>query len=358
MFKNIFSNLKNRIKKNLLKHKTLYLFLYALKNRNNIKFMDKIFNPEMFLQVTSYGNQNYDKNIYLIDISSEYMGFGAYFRWCLEALFEANRLGFMPVIKFGKLCPYNEKDGFDLGTNSFEYYFNPVSDISLKEIYQSKNVFIFSQTDLIRAEKALGIYDENSNVICGYSFDENYIKEMGKIVKRYILINENTKDYIDKSIDDLFKRKNKKANKVLAVHIRGTDFALNWDRHPNMVKPADYFPLIDNAVEKYKFDYIFLATDDSNLLTIFKDKYGDKLIYFRDVNRSDEKINVAYVKNDRKNNNYLNGLEVVRDIYTMAYCDGLIAGLSQVSICARIINRSLDKNFEYEQIINNGIYKA
>lgn len=358
MLKNIVSNLKNKVKIELLQHKFLYLFFYVLKNRKNCKFTDKIFHPENFLQVYSYGNKNCDKNIYLIDASSEYMGFGAYFRWCLEALYEADRLGFIPVVKFGELCPYNEKEGFELGTNSFEYYFKPVSKISVQETYESKNVFLFNQTDLIRVEKELGVYDENSNVICGYSFDENYIKEMGEFVKKYIAINQNTKDYIDKSINKLFEGKNEKVNKILAVHIRGTDFALNWDRHPNMVKPTDYFPIIDDGIKEHKFNYIFLATDDSNLLALFKKRYSDNLLYFKDVNRSNGKVNVAYVKNNRKNNNYLNGLEVVRDIYTMAYCDGLIAGLSQVSICARIINRSLDKNFEYEKIINMGIYKA
>lgn len=358
MMKNIVSNLKNKIKVKLLRHKVLYLFFYVLKNHNNSKFNDKIFYPEKFLQITSYGNKNSDKNIYMIDASSEYMGFGAYFRWCLEALYEADRLGFVPVVKFGELCPYNENEGFELGTNSFEYYFKPVSKISVQETYESKNVFLFNQTDLIRVEKELGIYNKDSNVICGYSFDENYIKKMGEVVKKYIEINQNTKVYIDKSIDKLFESTNKNVNKILAVHIRGTDFILNWDRHPNMVRPTDYFPIIDEAIKEHKFNYLFLATDDSNLLTLFKNRYSDKLLYFKDVNRSNGQVNVAYVKNDRKNNNYLNGLEVVRDIYTMAYCDGLIAGLSQVSICVRIINRSLDKNFECEQIINKGIYQV
>lgn len=356
MNKNIVSNLKNRIKGRLLKHKLLYFLLYVVKNRNNEVFTNKIFEPEKFFQITSYGAKNQDKNIYFIDISSEYMGFGAYFRWSLEALNEAENFGFIPVIKFGKLCPYNEKENFELGTNSFEYYFKPVSDVSIKEVYDCKNVFIFQQTDLKRAEKRLNIYDKNSNVICGYSFDENYIKEMGRIVDKYIKLNNRTSEFIERSIGKLFAGKKQEERKILAVHIRGTDFALNWDKHPNLVKPEDYFPIIDETILKYKFNYIFLATDDSKLLTIFKEKYGDLLIYFDDVNRSDGKLNVAYVKNDRKNNNYLNGLEVVRDIYTMAYCNGLIAGLSQVSICTRIINRSLEKQFEYENIINKGIY--
>lgn len=358
MVNNLFSNFKHKIKSNLMNHKLFYLILYILKNHKNSKVTDKIFSPENFIQIYSFGNQNKDKSIYFIDISSEYMGFGAYFRWTLEALWEADRLNLEPVIKFGDLCPYNEKNNFKLGINSFEYYFEPVSNISVQEALKSKNVFIFHQTDLIRVERELNMYDANSNIICGYTFDENYLDVMGQVVNKYIVLNKETNEYIQKSIAKLFNSKNEVREKILAIHIRGTDFALNWDCHPNMVTPKDYFPIIDEAINKYKFKFIFLATDDTKLLKLFKEKYGDLLLYFNDVNRSDGKLNVAYVKNDRKNNNYLNGLEVVRDIYTMAYCDGIIAGLSQVSICARIINRSLEKQFEYERIIDNGIYKA
>lgn len=57
MNKNSVSNLKNRIKDNLLKHKLLYLLLYVAKNRNNEKFMNKVFEPEKFFQITSYGEK-------------------------------------------------------------------------------------------------------------------------------------------------------------------------------------------------------------------------------------------------------------------------------------------------------------
>lgn len=354
MNKALISNIKSKIKNKIKKNKFIYRIIWFLKNRNNRKFLDKIYYPENFLQVGSFGNNNDDKVIYLIDISSEYMGFGAYFRWSLEALVEAESLNAVPIIKFGELCPYNEKNEFELGTNSFEYYFKAVSEFTVDDAYKSSNVFIFNQTDLIRVEKKLGVYN-NRNIICGYSIDSNYINIMGEIVKKYIFLNEKTKKYIDKSIDKLFENRNKE--KVLAVHIRGTDFALNWDQHPNMIRPEDYFPYIDNAISKYGFTCVFLATDDFKLLKLFKNRYGKLLKYFNDVNRSDGKVNVAYVKNNRMNNNYLNGLEVVRDIYVMASCEGLIAGLSQVSICTRIVNRSTEKIFEYEKIIDNGIYK-
>ena len=127
----------------------------------------------------------------------------------------------------------------------------------------------------------------------------------------------------------------------------------------NGVKKAeDYFNVIDKAIIENGFEYIFLATDDSRKLELFIKRYNDKLIYFKDVHRSDGIVNVTFEKNDREHNNYLNGLECLRDIYTMSYCNGLVAGLSQVSVCARIVNRSLDKKFEFEKIIDNGIYRS
>lgn len=201
------------------------------------------------------------------------------------------------------------------------------------------------------------VYDDEDDMVVGYkNINDNYLKTMGMIVKKYIALNEYSKNYIQKSIKNIFSD-DCDFNKILAVHVRGTDFSLHWNNHPNIVQVEDFFIAIDEAIVKGNFDYIFLATDDSKRLELFKKKYGSKLKYFEDVHRSDGEINVSFEKYDRVHNNYFNGLEVLRDIYTMAYCGGLIAGLSQVSICSRIVNRSLDEQFKYEKIIDKGICK-
>lgn len=117
----------------------------------------------------------------------------------------------------------------------------------------------------------------------------------------------------------------------------------------------DYEYLIDEAIKKYNFTKIFLATDDNNILNEFKEKYKERLLYYKDVNRTDGTKSIVFENNQRENNNYLNGLEVLRDMYTLANCDGLIAGLSQVSFAARITKKSLNKEYNFLKIIDNGI---
>ena len=49
------------------------------------------------------------------------------------------------------------------------------------------------------------------------------------------------------------------------------------------------------------------------------------------------------------------GVEVLRDMYSMAECDGLVAGLSQVSYAARIQKKSMGSEYEDLVILNKGI---
>ena len=51
----------------------------------------------------------------------------------------------------------------------------------------------------------------------------------------------------------------------------------------------------------------------------------------------------------------LMGYEVLRDMYALAACDGLVAGLSQVVNCARIVKESSGEEYDTLCIINNGI---
>ena len=45
-------------------------------------------------------------------------------------------------------------------------------------------------------------------------------------------------------------------------------------------------------------------------------------------------------------------------MYTLAYCDSLICGMSQVSFAARYINKALGKNYEEFVLIDNGVNKS
>ena len=58
---------------------------------------------------------------------------------------------------------------------------------------------------------------------------------------------------------------------------------------------------------------------------------------------------------ERENHHYKLGLEVLRDMYTLSCCNGIIAGLSNVSIFARIVKLSRGCDFEFMNYLNKGI---
>jgi hypothetical protein len=72
--------------------------------------------------------------------------------------------------------------------------------------------------------------------------------------------------------------------------------------------------------------------------------------------RSSKNQSVAFEKNERKHNKYKLGLEVIRDMYTLASCDGFIGGISQVAICAQINKVANKESYEDLIVIDKGIY--
>jgi len=49
---------------------------------------------------------------------------------------------------------------------------------------------------------------------------------------------------------------------------------------------------------------------------------------------------------------------VLRDMHTLAHSDGLIAGLSHVSICAQITKKSYGDKYSILEIIDKGVYQS
>ena len=102
---------------------------------------------------------------------------------------------------------------------------------------------------------------------------------------------------------------------------------------------------------------LLLATDDTGALKEFERCFGGKLSYYKDTFRSDADTSVAFSEDSRENHHYMLGLEVLRDRETLSRCGALIAGLSQVSLAARIRKAGLNKEYQDLCIIDPGIVK-
>lgn len=345
-----------KINKILKKNKRIWCVLKVIKNFGNSQFINDICrlnNDPNKIEIKHYGKENSEKNIYLIDINDENAGFFALFRWVLSALVLSDQFGFLPVVNYSHSA-YNEPVKINNTYNAFEYYFMQVSDISTEEVFKSKNVFLHSTAFNQLIEKEYGCYDENLQ--CGYVVTEEYLKCLARMVQKYIRLNKHTQSILDEDIHRLLYFNNKKI-KALGVHMRGTDYAKKLPNHPEIISVDCYIKEIKKVMKQCNFDQVFLATEDKRILDQMKKEFKGQLIYYQDVNRADNEELIVKNNSGRENNFYLNGLEVLRDAYTLASCDGFIAGLSQVSFAVRILKYSFNETFEHIKILDKGIVR-
>lgn len=342
----MFAKLKKKIKSNV---NTFYI-AKCIKGITDKEFKTTVVRMDQcdrVLNFKKFGDLNSDKNIYYIYNDSEVRGFFSLICLVLDALAIADKYSLVPVIEFGSNILYAEKKPVNGTTNPFEYYYLPVSNVTCADVKKSNSVVQY--TDGHRNEDFNKQFHVVSQIVSDENKKDGYLNKRAELYKKYMRLNPVVSVYVFNNISQMLDDK-----RVLGIHVRGTDFNVGYANHAKVVTSDQYMEAVDEVFEKNKFDKIFLATDEAATIERFKEKYGDKLVYYSDIYRSEDGSAVHFSKSGRENNQYLLGLEVLRDMYTLAYCDGLIAGLSNVSIMAQIVKKSQDKEYEFLNIINNG----
>ncbi len=337
-------------------HPNLHYIIHVVKRFGNKRFYCLLFDEGYpgILTIDSYGDENKEKEIFLLDIKGNRIGLPCYIRYVILALYEVEKLNFTPVIKFSDTVGWLQETCEVNGTNNiFEYYYSQPDTVTLEQVYRSHHVFSCNITSLLtRANKDLGFYEENS-LLASYNVSEEYLEIMGEIYKKYLHLNKSAETYIKDGINLLFG--NQDGDKVIGVHVRGTDFVVGFVNHPKIITMKQFERAIEEGLEKGCFTKIFLATDDTSKLDYLHKKFPGKILHYTDVFRSAGKKNILSIDENREYSKYMKGLEVMRDVYTLSLCGGLVAGLSHVSILARIVKKSFDKRYSYQNILSNGI---
>lgn len=330
------------------------------------KSMKDINNPELYMLLRGHydyraqataitvrhlGELNQDKIIYYCVAGDDVIatgGFCALLRESLLSIGFAGEMGMTPVIKWGEHTHYYDQGMDKVTKNVFEYYFKPVSNVPCQEVMCSQNVVYLMRIDSAYVMKRYNIPITKTST---YQPNEEEIALLGKLYQKYIHLNEETKLYLEEEIS-----KHRGDVRMLGVHIRGTDYKQGFCMHPVLVNPREHLEKAKELLEKGEYDKVFLATDDLNALKLFQNALSStQLVYYDDVLRTEGSIGPHSVESTRALHHYKLGLEVIRDVYTLATCDGLIAGLSQVSFAARYINFALDRHFDDLVILDHGV---
>lgn len=325
--------------------------VYCFKQGKDTRFMNRVraLNDENNLvAIERYGDKSSGEHIYFIDMEESHSGFFAEHNRLLTLLYFADKYHLRPVVRFHPGYCYGEDHPVNGTDNPFEYYFEQPCGISLEELWGYGDV-LKSRKENSRLAIAL---NEESN---GYSRSELFLSEMGRITSRYIRLNSTVNDILHKDMEAAGICKDLRSGRILAVHVRGTDFKRHYNGHPIQVLTEEYLQAVMKLFYDKRYDRVFLATDDLQAVEVFQREFGSKLIYYQDVMRSSGSDTVMHSFSERENHHYLLGVEVLRDMYSMAECDGLVAGLSQVSYAARIQKKSMGSEYEDLVILNKGI---
>lgn len=293
---------------------------------------------------TSFGEKNDKLTIYIIRRRGTVVGLFSYIFTVLARIKEAEDKNWIPVVDM-KNYPngYLEEDRLKKD-NVWEYYFLQPAGVSLDEAYQSKNV-ILSNGDIanFRPKPRKELFEN--------TFGE--LDEWRRIVKKYLILNEDTKNYIHYNYNKLICSE----DRVLGIICRGTDYAyLKPKGHPIQ-------PTVDEIVEKaifvlkeYKLNKIFVATEDKGIFNELKERL---FVYANIV--TNEKKWIEYkgdylIKNNsekiRKNDKFLSGLEYLTTIYILSRSNCLIGGRPGGATAAMIIS----EGFEYTYFWDKGYY--
>ncbi|MFT3982356.1 MAG: O-fucosyltransferase family protein [Lachnospiraceae bacterium] len=338
--------MKDQLRQYLKRHPRLKYFQKCISGYRNADFMRFICGEgSNVMRIESFGEEHTDEVIYRIEINTATDGFFALFRATLNYLYFADLMKLKPAVIWGKDVPYAEKERINGTDNPFAYYFVPISGLHAEDIAKSRYVIqsMWSHQSFAEGLKQRAM---------GYDHSEAYLLEMGRIVGKYIVFNEEVQGFLEDDCNAFSAGK-----RTIGIHVRGTDYKITYKNHPVAVSVEDYFNRLDSLFKTEAFDQIFLATDDTGILNSFKARYQTKVRYFSDTERADGMTSVAFSYSERKNHRYLLGYEVLRDAYALSLCDGFIGNLSQVSLCTRILKYSRNERFDYIEIIDHGIHQ-
>lgn len=308
------------------------------------------YNMPTHLSFREGGDYRYGEIIYLIGMEDlggmeRNMGFFALFNCVLNRLYYADRLGLVPFVHYPQTVLYYDEKMEQ--SNVFEYFFQSVSNMTYEEALKAKNLVISSERD-------------SQFNLCnkpGYLLDEKGLCNLADVARKYIRFNSVTKFKLDEGLKLLDGME-----KVLGVHIRGTDFKNINKNHPIAIQLSQYKEKIIEILSERRYTCVFLATDEEAIINeiakmdIFV-KAKCKLLMYDDVFRSINGLPVHKQEDERLRHKYLLGFEVLRDMYTLVKCNGFIAGRSQVSLTVQIYKKMYNEKFEDICILDNGIQK-
>jgi hypothetical protein len=268
-------------------------------------------------------------------------GFCAILTYTLNGIRMAVRDGAIPVVYYG---PNSTRFFYEplRGDNVWEYFFEPVSSVSWDALrsglasgeihpeqvhsFDRRQIFDWHHSDPDRIA-TFWARDVPADPAAWMAAK----RELGrKFVREFIRV----KPHVTQKVDG-FWSEHMGPDPVLGVHIRGTDFA-----YAEPTPPSSYFEAIDRYVEARHTDsfQLFLATDQSQFVDLFRDRYGKRIVATDSLRSSSQRPPFKFARESP----YRRGEDVLIDLLLLSRCEFVFKGAAAVGECALWLNPALE----------------
>ena len=233
---------------------------------------------------------------------------------------------YLPPEKFGK-------------ENSWEYYFEQPLHIGLKEAYSGENIILCGEKIFI--PDGMNFLENRDNSLMEWRMLVKFglLRVKAERVKEVLAVRQK-----------LFAP----SDRVLGVLLRGTDYiAMRPYQHP--IPPPTEFAasVVVEKLKEWHCNKIFLATEDKNIMQIFKSVFGDLCVTFdREYvdYKAGQKISLVHI--DRPNDHFQQGKDYLTQTVLLSMCNSFVAARCSGTTGVMM----LAENFEHTYFFNLGRY--
>ena len=307
---------------------------------NSLQVMNGMF---WLTETASYGEENPDKTMILIKSHIGHEGIAGVLRYVLNKLEVIKKTGqeLYPVVDLGIYGEVNQFSSGD-GRNVWDMYFEPVSEFSVEDVYNSKNVLLAYD----------GMKTKNP-----YLYEQDILADYPGLIKKYLHIKQDVIDFCEKQVAKVVPDGVKK---YIGVVGRGSDYNMQLTG-----KLANYLmrPLSgEEILEKTKtlfsqgdYDGIFLATEDRKVFDIFmKSDLKEKIFYVEqeridyDPTDTKKRFLADIYKEEKERDGYAENLRYISIIYILSRSSALLS----TTLCgaAKIAWGLSENGFDYMDV--------
>ncbi len=274
---------------------------------NGLFSYDEIMTIVYFFSVKQSCGEKYgDKKFFLLDPIFVNEGLMCICERCETPYAYAKANGFIPVLTLTRSDRsfYSDEKGEDIWAK----FFVQPEGTQAEEWREAKNVYMLPPSTI-------------SNAACWL------MTRIAKINKVSLACTDHINPRVRKEIDEARSTVLKDPQKTIGVLIRGTDYTTHHLKgHSVMASCEQVMEKVEELKEKYGLEFVYLSTEDADVLEKMKELCGDKLLYIDQKRfrvRPGEML--SDLKPERENEGWLKGKEYLTTLKLLSECAVFVA---------------------------------